>query len=220
MNKHTPSAESLSDWVAPARTAVIVIDIQVDFASAEGVLGKAGVDMSITEPAVAAASQLVEDAREAGVPVIFVGLQTDAATDSPVWGEWRRRKNGVDEGGGICRSGTPGADFFGPKPEPGETVVPKLRYSGFFGTSLDAILRARQIDTLVVCGLTTECCVDCTVRDAFHLDYFVYVPTDACAAYDEQIHIGALNSLELNCATLVTTADLRSAWATQEESNQ
>lgn len=218
MNNQTSSVEGLADWVAPERTAVVVIDIQVDFASPDGVLGKAGVDMSITEPAVAAASKLVEKARAAGVPVIFVGLQTDETTDSPVWGEWRRRKNGVDEGGGLCRTGTPGADFFGPQPRLGETVVPKLRYSGFFGTSLDAILKARNIDTLVVCGLTTECCVDCTVRDAFHLDYYVYLPTDACAAYDENIHVNALQSLELNCATLVTTADLSGAWARQIES--
>lgn len=220
MNKQTSSAEGLADWVDPKRTAVVVIDIQVDFASPEGVLGKAGVDMSITEPAVAAASKLVEKARDAGVPVIFVGLQTDEATDSPVWGEWRRRKSGVDEGGGLCRTGTTGADFFGPQPLPGETVVPKLRYSGFFGTSLDAILKARNIDTIVACGLTTECCVDCTVRDAFHLDYFVYVPTDACAAYDEDIHVSALKSLELNCATLITTDDLFGAWAGQTESTK
>lgn len=205
--------DNLSGWVAPQRSAVVVIDMQVDFASPEGVLGKAGLDMSIAAPAVAAAERLVDAARAAGTPVIFVGLATTAATDSPVWGEWRRRRDGVDNGGAICRAGEPGSAFVGPTPQGDETVIWKLRYSGFFGTSLDAALRARGIDTLVVCGLTTECCVDCTARDAFHLDYFVYLPTDACAAYDESVHEGALQSLALNCATLVSTDEICAAWA-------
>lgn len=204
--------DTLSGWIAPERAAVVVVDMQVDFASPEGVLGQAGLDMSIAAPAVATAARLVEAARAAGTPVIFVGLATTPATDSPVWGEWRRRRDGEDRGGAICRAGEPGSAFVGPTPQPGETVIWKLRYSGFFGTSLDAALRACGIDTLIVCGLTTECCVDCTVRDAFHLDYFVYVPTDACAAYDPGIHESALQSLALNCATLVSTDEICAAW--------
>lgn len=204
--------DTLSGWIAPERAAVVVVDMQVDFSSPEGVLGQAGLDMSIAAPAVATAARLVEAARAAGTPVIFVGLATTPATDSPVWGEWRRRRDGEDRAGAICRAGEPGSAFVGPTPQPGETVIWKLRYSGFFGTSLDAALRARGIDTLIVCGLTTECCVDCTVRDAFHLDYFVYVPTDACAAYDPGIHESALQSLALNCATLVSTDEICAAW--------
>lgn len=205
--------DNISGWVAPGRTALVVIDIQTDFASPEGVLGKAGVDMNIAAPAVEKAKRLVEAARIAGTPVIFVGLATTEATDSPVWGEWRRRRDGVDGGGALCRAGEPGSAFYGPEPAADETVIWKLRYSGFFGTSLDAALRARGIDTVIACGLTTECCVDCTVRDAFHLDYFVYIPTDACAAYDPEVHESALRSLALNCATLVSTEEICAAWA-------
>lgn len=213
MKPQSDYPDTLAGWIAPGRAAVIVIDIQTDFASPEGVLGQAGLDMSVTAPAVATATRLVEAARAAGTPVIFVGLATTPATDSPAWGEWRRRRDGEDRGGGICRAGEPGAAFVGPTPQADETVIWKLRYSGFFGTSLDAALRARGIDTLIVCGLTTECCVDCTVRDAFHLDYLVYIPTDACAAYDPAIHESALQSLALNCATLVSTDEICAAWA-------
>ena len=204
-------SKSLADWLAPERTALVVVDMQVDFASKDGVLGRAGMDMSPADPALAAAERLVATARAAGAPVIFVGLATTLATDSPVWSEWRRRVRGSGDAG-LCRAGSRGAEFFGPTPELGETVVWKLRYSGFYGTSLDATLRARRVDTLVVCGLTTECCVDCTVRDAFHRDYFVYVPDDACAAYDEGMHESTLKSLALNCATIVSTDDVVSAW--------
>jgi ureidoacrylate peracid hydrolase len=100
----------------------------------------------------------------------------------------------------------------GPRPLADELVVAKLRYSGFFGTDLDLELTRRGVDTLVVCGLTTECCVDCTVRDAFHLDYQVFVARDACAAYEDDLHQAALKALELNCAILVDSAEVLAAW--------
>jgi len=70
-----------------------------------------------------------------------------------------------------------------------------------------------KVDTLVVCGLTTECCVDCTVRDAFQLDYQVFIPADACAAYEPDLHAGALKALALNCAIVVEAHDVIAAWA-------
>jgi ureidoacrylate peracid hydrolase len=125
----------------------------------------------------------------------------------------RRQGGDPEQDSALCRIGTPGAAFVGPQPAAGELVIAKMRYSGFFRTDLDAELRARGLDTLVACGLTTECCVDCTVRDAFHLDYHVFVARDASAAYDSDLHEGALKSLELNCAILVDTAQVVAAWA-------
>jgi ureidoacrylate peracid hydrolase len=203
----------LADWIEPARAALLVIDMQVDFASPEGALGRAGVDLSAVPAALAAARRLAVAARAAGAPVTFVGLQTTPGTDSPAWSERMRRRGGTqEEEGALCRMGEPGAAFVGPTPEPGELVIGKTRYSGFFRTDLDETLRARNIDTLVVCGLTTECCVDCTVRDAFHLDYHVFLAADACAAYEADLHGGALKSLELNCAILVDTDEVTRAW--------
>ena len=205
---------ALADWIAPGRTAVLVIDMQVDFASPEGQVGQWGADLSSVPAALAAAERLVAAARKAGVPVIFIGLQTTAALDSAAWSERMRRRGGsAEDESGLCRAGQPGAAFVGPTPLPGELVVPKLRYSGFFGTPLDAALRAQGIDTVIVSGLTTECCVDCTARDAFHLDYHVFVATDACAAYEPDLHQGALKSLDLNCAILVETGQVAAAWS-------
>lgn len=209
----TAALDGLSSWIAPDRTAVVVIDMQVDFASPDGVLGRAGVDMDGVKPALAAAERLVAAARAAGTPVIFVGLMTRDDTDSLFWKERMRRRGGSpDEDSALCRAGEVGADFYGPTPAPGELVVPKIRYSGFYGTTLDAALKARGVDTIIACGLTTECCVDCTVRDAFHLDYHVFVATDACAAYEADLHEGTLKALDLNCAILVDTDQVLAAW--------
>ncbi len=201
-------------WIAPARTALLLIDMQVDFAAPHGLMGRWGADLSSVPAALAAADRLAQAARRAGATVIFTGLQTRVSLDSLAWSErMRRRGQAPEDGAEVCRAGTAGAAFYGPMPEDEELVIPKLRYSAFFGTPLDAVLRARGLDTLVVCGLTTECCVDCTVRDAFHLDYQVFVAADACAAYEPDLHQGALKSLDLNCAILAATDAVCAAWA-------
>ncbi|WP_304186130.1 cysteine hydrolase family protein [Phenylobacterium aquaticum] len=206
-------ADGLAAWIAPGRTALLIIDMQVDFAAPQGVLGGYGVDMSVVAPALEQAKVLAAAARAAGTPVVFIGLQTAPATDSPAWRERMRRRGGdPDSDSGLCRIGEVGADFYGPTPEAGERVIGKTRYSGFYGTDLDARLKAMGVDTLVACGLTTECCVDSTVRDAFHLDYHVFIPTDACAAYEQDIHDATLKILDLNCAILTSTDDVVAAW--------
>ncbi|USQ94439.1 cysteine hydrolase [Caulobacter sp. RL271] len=205
--------EGLAAWIAPSRTAVVVIDIQVDFASPKGALSQY-VDMAAVQPAVAAAERLVGAARAAGAPVVFVGLFTAPETDSPSWKERMRRRGGnPDDESALCRDGDVGSAFYGPRPLPGEAVVKKARYSGFVGTDLDARLKALGVDTLVVAGLTTECCVDSTVRDAFSLDYHVFVAADACAAYEADLHAASLKVMELNSAILTDTAAIAAAWS-------
>ncbi|MDB5454754.1 MAG: isochorismatase hydrolase [Caulobacter sp.] len=207
------TADPLAGWIAPHRTALLVIDMQVDFAAPQGVIGQYGVDMRLVEPALAAAQRLTAAARAAGTPVIFVGLVTRPETDSPAWKERMRRRGGdPDVESALCRAGQPGADFYGPTPLPGETVIEKTRYSAFIGTDLDAQLKAMGVDTLVVCGLTTECCVDSTVRDAFHRDYHAFIAVDACAAYERDLHEGALKSLDLSYAILTDTDQVVAAW--------
>ncbi len=206
--------DELRAWIAPGRTALVIVDMQTDFASPEGAMGRAGADLSAVPAALAAAQRLAGAARAAGVPVVFVGLTTSPEDDPAAWAE-RMRRQGVDpdEELALCRAGTRGAAFVGPVPLVGEPVIAKLRYSGFFRTDLDAQLQRLEVDTLVVAGLTTECCVDCTVRDAFHLDYHVFIAVDACAAYEQCVHEAALKSLALHCAIVVATDAVIAAWS-------
>lgn len=205
--------DDLKAWITPSRTAVLIVDMQVDFASPEGALATY-FDMAVVQPAVAAAARLADAARARGVPVVFAGLFTTPETDSPAWLERIRRRGGdPDSEAAICRSGEPGSDFYGPQPAPGELVVKKTRYSAFLGADLDVRLKALGVDTLVIAGLTTECCVDSTVRDAFDLDYHVFVAADACAAYDAELHMASLKIMALNSAILTDTARIAEAWS-------
>lgn len=206
-------AGELADWIAPGRTALLIVDMQVDFASPNGVVGRGGADLSTFPAALAAAARLAQAAREAAVPVFFVGLRTRPETDSAVWRAWMERRGRDPESEfALCRAGSPGAAFVGPTPRPGDRVIWKPRYSAFVGTELDQQLRAENLDTLVVCGVTTECCVDQTVRDAFTRDYHVFVAGDACAAYAPAWHAHALEVLASSYAVVKDTEELVAAW--------
>ncbi len=79
-------------------------------------------------------------------------------------------------------------------PRPGEKVIPKRRYSGFYATDLDVTLRVMKVTDVVVCGVLTNVCVDCTARDAFFRDYRVFLVADGTAAMDEGMHLAALRT--------------------------
>lgn len=204
---------NLEHWIAPDRTALLIVDMQVDFASPEGLSGQWGLDLSTTPAALAAAERLADAARAAGVPVAFAGLFTTPETDSDAWDErMRRRGNDPEASPALCRAGSPGSDFVGPQPQLGEPIFGKTRYSPFWDTDIDAWLKAMEVDTLVIAGLTTECCVADTAKDAFNLDYHVFVAVDACAAYEPDLHAAALKMMELNTAILTDTASVAAVW--------
>jgi ureidoacrylate peracid hydrolase len=201
---------TLKDWIAPGRTALLLIDMQRDFALPEGLLGKSGKDMQAPQEAIRHAAGLAEAARKAGVPCIFVRLITRPRDETEFLREWKARRH--DDGAQLCEEGTPGAEFVGAQPKGGELVFSKKRYNAFIGTGLDTALRSEGIDTLVVAGLTTECCIDSSVREAFERNYHVFVVEDATACYQPELHQAALAALGLNCALIVRAGDVLSAW--------
>jgi ureidoacrylate peracid hydrolase len=203
----------IPEWISPKRTALLVVDMQVDFADPDGAAGSAGHDLSAIPLALANAARLAESAREVGVSVIFIRLETRAEDDSPAWIERaRRRRDEPEKALALCRAGTRGAELVVSPDSVIDLVITKRRYSAFVDTLLDSVLKDGGIDTLVICGLTTECCVDSTVRDAFHRDYHVFLAGDACGSYDSALHDAALRSLDLNFAIVVRTEDVVAAW--------
>ncbi len=202
------------DWIAPARTALLLVDMQVDFAAPDGAMGKAGMDLSRAAAAIRHAEQLADAARAAGVPCLFVRLITRASDETDLLREWKQRR-GSETDAPLCREGTRGAEFVAAQPRHGELVVSKYRYSIFHGTGLDAALKAKNIDTLVVSGLTTECCVQSSVWAAFERPLHVFIAADACAAYEDGLHRGALEAMALSGANLAAAADFIAAWKSQ-----
>jgi ureidoacrylate peracid hydrolase len=202
---------ALKQWIAPSRTVLLLVDCQVDFASPDGLMARQGHDVTAAQKAVRNAALLADGARGAGVPCLFARLITQSADETQMMREWKARR-GHESDPPLCREGTRGAEFAGVNPVASEAIFSKSRYNAFAGTELDAHLRARGRDTLVIAGLTTECCVDSTARDAFERDFHVFVASDAVAAYEKALHDAALKALELNCAMLARSADIVAAW--------
>ncbi|GLK44605.1 MULTISPECIES: cysteine hydrolase family protein [Novosphingobium] len=198
--------------IAPARTALIVVDVQVDFAAPEGLIGRFGIDLAPAEAAIDRIETLIAAARTAGATVAFMRVMTRPETDSEALKTLMARRGTPGEEG-ICRIGSGGEDYYRLFPQPGDIEVSKLVYSSFHGTDLEQQLRTRGIDTLVMTGLTTECCVDSTTRDAFHRDFHTFVVSDACAAYEPDLHAHALKALAANTSLLVTTDAVMAAWS-------
>ncbi|WP_157216332.1 cysteine hydrolase family protein [Flavisphingomonas formosensis] len=205
-------AQAIAPMIVPEKTALIVVDIQTDFASPAGLLGRHGVDMSVAEPALDNIDRLIAAARKAGAEVAFMRVVTSPETDSNALKTLYERR-GMPGGQGICRTDDGGADYYRVKPEPGDIEIEKLMFDSFHGTDLDEQLRGRGIETLVITGISTDCCVDSTARAAFHRDYHVFVVSDACAAFGDDLHYGALNALQKNVAFLVTSDAVIGAWA-------
>ncbi len=184
------------DWITPDRTALLLIDFQVDFANPDGAMAATGADLGQVPSAVEGAVLLTAAARAASVAVIFVRLLTRPGSDDRA----------------LCVEGTPGAAFVGPQPLPGETIISKSRYSAFADTGLADQLKSRGIDTVVLAGLTSECCVASTAWHAFELGLRVVIAPNACAAYEPALHENSLRALWLSGAGLAPTSDIVARW--------
>lgn len=191
----------------PAETAVIVVDLQNAYASKNGYLDKAGFDVSTTGPVIANTLKVLEVARKAGMPVVFFQNGWDpqyteaGGPGSPNWyksNALKTMRNNPQLMGTLLAKGTWDYELVDElKPQPGDIVIPKTRYSGFFNTNLDSMLRSRGIRNLIFTGIATNVCVESTLRDGFFLEYFGVVLADATyQAGPPEIHEGALFNIE------------------------
>ncbi len=112
------AAEPLAQMIDPARTALAVIDIQGDFAAPDGAMAKVGCDFSDVEVVIDRSQALIAAARKAGATVMFARVVTTPQGDAPNLKAFYRRKGYPEEAVGVCRAGTPGADYYRVKPEP------------------------------------------------------------------------------------------------------
>ena len=166
------------------QTAVIVVDMQNDFGAKGGMFDRAGLDISMIQRAVLPISNVLASARQHGVKIVYLkmGFRPDLSdlgiVDSP--NRTRHLRFGVGQRisapdsteGRILIRDTWNTDIVSElKPKTEDRIVYKHRFSGFFETELDDVLRRLGIKYLVVTGCTTSVCVESTVRDAMFRDY-------------------------------------------------
>lgn len=166
----------------PQQTALIVVDMQNAYATPGGYLDLAGFDVSTTRPVIANIQTAVTAARTAGMLIIWFQNGWDeqyveaGGPGSPNFHKsnaLKTMRNQPQLQGKLLAKGSWDYQLVDELvPQPGDIVLPKPRYSGFFNTPLDSILRSRGIRHLVFTGIATNVCVESTLRDGFFLEYF------------------------------------------------
>ena len=210
----------------PTQTAVIVVDMENDFAAVGGMFHRAGLDISGIEAAIAPTARVLKAARGAGIPVVYLKMafRPDLSDIGPEGAANRDRHLFFGAGQAVdAPDGTKGRVLIRDtwntqivarlQPEPEDTVVYKHRFSGFFETELEAVLRSLGAKNLIFTGCTTSVCVESTIRDAMYRDYRCLLLADCSAepigaGMERSNHEASLLVIETLFGWVTNSADL------------
>jgi ureidoacrylate peracid hydrolase len=205
------------------QTALIVVDMQNAYASKNGYLDKAGFDISKTSQVIVQTAKAIAAARKVNIPIVFFQNGWDkeyteaGGPGSPNWyksNALKTMRKQPELMGTLLAKGTWDYELVDElKPLEGDIIIPKTRYSGFYNTNLDSMLRSRGIRNLVFTGIATNVCVESTLRDGFFLEYFGVVLADAThqagsdviqesALFNIATFFGWVSSVEAFCETV------------------
>jgi nicotinamidase-related amidase len=178
------------------KSALLVVDMQ-DFFLDPGSPTFTGGGLAI----ISNLRELITAYRAAGRPVIYTQhVHNPHVPDAGVMGWWWE---------GQCLEGSPAslihADL---APLPTEKVIPKHRYSAFYNTDLETVLRCQQIEDVVIGGIMTNMCCESTARDAYYRDYRVFIPADGTGSVNEELHLASLMNLAFGFAHVCTVSAL------------
>jgi len=178
----------------PATTALLVIDMQRDFLDPAGMAAVEGEEIDELRKIMPTLRALSAAARLVGVPVIHT--REGYAADLSDVSQAKAERGSVGTPGPLGRfliRGEPGHDFHeGFQPEPGETVIDKFGFGAFYRTDLEELLETEGITHLIAAGITTQCCVHSTLREALDRGFYCLTVADACAAFEPAVHDAAL----------------------------
>jgi ureidoacrylate peracid hydrolase len=201
--------------VARDRTALLVIDMQNAFCHPDGSFAtmavERGLSIDLCRAVIAPCADLVAAATAAAVPVILTRyLYHRGYIDG---GILVQKYPGIRDLGALAPDSWDGELVDELKDLDGSIVIDKSRYSAFYGTRLQPVLTSLKIESLMVCGVTTNVCVESTVRDAAQFDYRTCVVTDATAELNPERHRNALEIMEYGFADLTTVAAVQQSWS-------
>jgi nicotinamidase-related amidase len=195
-------AEPAAIAIDPVRTALIIIDMQRDFLEPGGFGESLGNDVSLLARTIGPCATLLDTVRRGDITVIHTreGHLPDLS-DVPQAklerGPPGKRIGDAGPMGRILVRGEPGQDIVRELyPRDGETVIDKPGKGAFYATGLQQLLEERGIESLIVCGVTTEVCVHTTVREANDRGYRCIVAADCCGSYFPEFHETALRMVK------------------------
>jgi ureidoacrylate peracid hydrolase len=212
--------------VAFGKSAIVVVDMQNAFASKGGLLDLAGIDISGAGQVVRSIDAVLGGARERGVQVVYLqtGYKPDLSNGGGASSPNPRKETALclmrarpELRGKLLVEGTWDFEIVQElTPQPADIVVLKTRYSGFAGTTLDSVLRAREIRYLFFVGIATNVCVESTLRDAYFHEYWPILVTDgAMQAGPPAAHAATIFNVESFFGWTLTSQSLIASLAAQ-----
>jgi ureidoacrylate peracid hydrolase len=209
MSSGRPAAEMDSSIELGRDTALLIVDMQNGFCHQKGSAELSGLDVAVHRAISPRIAELVEATRRAEIPV-FWSRQEHFENDVGRLGH--RILTHIQKGGYLpCLRGTWDSEIYdelAPLVIEDDVVFTKHRASCFFNTTLEPSLRMRGITTLVVAGVTTNYCVDSTIRDAYARDYDLLIVEDACAATYRDLHEATLKNAALFHGQVLPTTEV------------
>lgn len=183
------------------KSALMVIDMQNDFLLEDSPLLTPGGLVILPN-----LKRLITTCREKEIPVIYTAhVHENPELDGGLTAEWWPQL----KRGEALVSGTIGAEIHSDlEPREGEKVVRKHRYSAFYNTDLETVLRCLGIENLIVSGVMTHICCESTARDAFFRDFRVFFLADATGSINEELHLGSLRALAYAFAWVTSTDEI------------
>ena len=198
--------------------ALLIIDVQNDYCHPRGLMAQRGFAVDDIPPMIPRLRALAETAREVGVPVIWIQTNHDDTTNTGTW--LARRSPGFQTDApppSNCKTGTWGALPYQLEPAPGDPIVIKYRYSAFADTSLEWVLRGLRRVSLLITGVSTEACVESTLRHGFFRDYHVNLVEDCCASYSREAHLGTVRNVRNLFGLVPTSEQVMAQWTAERE---
>lgn len=205
-----PPLATAAERLAPAHTALLVVDMQNDFCAEGGYIeAVVGKNAAACRAAAAPIMFLVGAARAGGVPVVWV--RADYRPEK-LPASMAARFAAQGKGRVCCAPGGWGHAFFGVAPRPGEAVIDKHCYSAFIGTGLAERLAAEGVRTLVFAGVQTNVCVETSLRDAYSLGFNVAVAADCVASHTAELHEATLKNVRFLFGDVLSGPEIAALW--------
>jgi ureidoacrylate peracid hydrolase len=213
----------LEAFVRPEDCVHVVVDMQNDFTHPDGALSRMGLDVSASDRAVNRLVGFLDATRAAGIPTVFIRQVSGPKVNDPARryllarkGSWSGQQDHAEPA--VCVDDTWGARIDGRlQVLPDDTIVVKHRYSAFYQTDLELILRSLGRRSLIVSGTALNACVETTIRDAYMRGYFVAVPRETVGWSRQEFAEHSFLSIDTYFGEVCSVPDLVNLWGSRTQ---